>query len=150
MQCYVGIIYFRQSIMAHCVHVTDADLAVLREAGTSVAHCPTSNICHERGLCPVRKIMSVGIKLGLGTSTWWKTSWKNYICNMMCWVTDVSAAFSTSMLQAMRHAILTSKIIRISNFSNKPLSYEDSFYLATLGGAEGKTKRKSNNILKQL
>src|SRR5687768_15381280 len=43
------------------------------------------------------------------------------------------------MLQTIRHAILTSKIIRIINFENKPLSFEDTFYLATLGGAEGNT-----------
>jgi len=56
-----------QSIMAHCVHLTDEELETLVKDDTGVAHCPTSNICLISGLCPVRKLLSAGVKVGLGT-----------------------------------------------------------------------------------
>jgi len=105
-----------KSIMAHCVHMTDEEIQVLVKNSTSVAHCPTSNMCLLSGLCPIRRMMDAGVKVGLGT--------------------DVSGGYSASILEAMRHAILTSKCIKMQDPSYEALTYKDVFYLATLGGAE--------------
>jgi len=104
-----------KTIMAHCVHMKESEIQTLERNSTGVAHCPTSNMCLVSGLCPVRTIMDAGVNVGLGT--------------------DVSGGYSSSILEAMRHAILTSKTIRMTNPDYVALTYKDVFHLATLGGA---------------
>lgn len=53
--------------MAHCVHLNDDEIELLKNNNTGVSHCPTSNVCLLSGFCPVRKIRDAGIKIGLGT-----------------------------------------------------------------------------------
>jgi len=105
-----------KAIMAHCVHVTDEEIEILKEHNAGVSHCPTSNICLTSGLCPVRKIRDAGVKVGLGT--------------------DVSGGYSASILEAMRHTIMTAKCLAIEGKDYEPLTYREALYLATLGGAE--------------
>jgi 8-oxoguanine deaminase len=51
---------------AHCVHLTDAEIARFAETGTGVAHCPTSNLRLGAGVAPVRDLLSAGARVGLG------------------------------------------------------------------------------------
>jgi guanine deaminase len=51
---------------------------------------------------------------------------------------DVSGGYSPSILDAMRHAILMSKAVGMSDSDYVPLNYKDVFHLATLGGAAGR------------
>jgi len=105
-----------KTIMAHCVHMKDEELDNLKKHSTGIAHCPISNLCLESGLCQVREMLKRGMKVGLGT--------------------DVSGGFSSSILEVMRHAIINSKVIRMTDPTYEALTYRDVFYLATLGGAE--------------
>lgn len=52
---------------AHCVHVSETDMKILKEKKVSVVHCPTSNIRLGSGVAPVCEMMKNGITVGLGT-----------------------------------------------------------------------------------
>jgi guanine deaminase len=105
-----------KSIMAHCVHLSDEEIEILKEHKAAVSHCPTSNICLLSGLCHVRKIRDAGVKVGLGT--------------------DNAGGYSASIIEAMRDAIATAKVLVIEGKESDPLTYREALYLATLGGAE--------------
>lgn len=52
---------------AHCVAVSDEDIAILKRHGVNVIHNPTSNLKLGSGFAPVRKLMDAGVNLALGT-----------------------------------------------------------------------------------
>lgn len=56
--------------MTHCVQVDDQELAVMAEAGVSVAHCPTTALKVSYGVTQVGKMPEMvmsGINVGIGT-----------------------------------------------------------------------------------
>ncbi len=52
---------------AHCVHVTEDDLDIMRDHGVSMVHCPSSNMKLASGFAPVPKALAMGINVALGT-----------------------------------------------------------------------------------
>jgi len=53
-----------------CVHMTqlnDDDIALLKEYGCHVIHCPESNLKLASGICPTTKLLDAGINVALGT-----------------------------------------------------------------------------------
>jgi putative selenium metabolism protein SsnA len=55
-----------QTIAAHCVHVDDRELDLLRESGTRVVHNPRSNQNNAVGTADVPLMLERGIHVGLG------------------------------------------------------------------------------------
>jgi cytosine/adenosine deaminase-related metal-dependent hydrolase len=51
---------------AHCVHLSEQDIASFAETGTGVAHCPTSNLRLGAGVAPVRALADSNVRVGLG------------------------------------------------------------------------------------
>lgn len=56
-----------RTVAAHCVHVTDIDLAILAELEVGVASNPVSNLKLASGVAPVPDMLRHGLKLGFGT-----------------------------------------------------------------------------------
>ncbi|XP_034485264.1 guanine deaminase [Drosophila innubila] len=120
----------KKTVMAHGVHLEDDEIALLRERGTSIIHCPASNTNLNSGLCDVQRLMKAGVNVGLGT--------------------DVAGGNSVSILHALARALDVSKHIEVFNSQDirgtgpakspqenyQQLSYKQAFYLATLGGAK--------------
>jgi 5-methylthioadenosine/S-adenosylhomocysteine deaminase len=55
------------SWVAHGVHVDDSEIELLAETGTSVVHCPASNMKLASGMAPVQELLDAGVTVGLGT-----------------------------------------------------------------------------------
>lgn len=54
-------------IIAHAVHLTDAEISQLAQHGVHVAHCPTSNLKLASGIAPLLQLQQAGVNIGLGT-----------------------------------------------------------------------------------
>lgn len=103
------------AIMAHCVYSSKEELALLKEKGTYIAHCPDSNLNIASGIAPIASYLQQGLPIGLGT--------------------DVAGGASLSMARTITLAIQSSKMYwRLVDQSVPYMSFADVFYLATLGG----------------
>lgn len=52
---------------AHCVWVSDDDIALMREYNVTAVHNPTSNLKLGSGVMPLRKLLERGVNVALGT-----------------------------------------------------------------------------------
>ncbi|CAI1884804.1 hypothetical protein SEUBUCD646_0D00190 [Saccharomyces eubayanus] len=105
-----------KTVLAHCVHLTDAEANVVRQRRCGISHCPISNSSLTSGECRVRWLLDQGIKVGLGT--------------------DVSAGHSCSILATGRQAFAVSRHLAMKKSDNVKLSVSECLYLATMGGAQ--------------
>jgi cytosine/adenosine deaminase-related metal-dependent hydrolase len=98
---------------AHCVHLSNADIAAFGQHGVGVAHCPTSNLRLGAGVAPVRELLDAGVRVGLGV--------------------DGSASNERSDLCfEVKQALLVAR----GRGGPAALTARDALRLATLGGAE--------------
>jgi len=56
-----------RTLAAHCVHVDDHEIELLRATGTNVIHNPQSNMGNAVGCAPVLEMLGRGVHVGLGT-----------------------------------------------------------------------------------
>lgn len=98
-----------RAVLGHCIHVDDADIAALVRSGSTVAHCPTSNIALSSGRMPLERFLAAGLPFALAT--------------------DVGAGPDLSMLDVMRAFLQVHRgVVELS-----PL---DALRAASLSGAE--------------
>ena len=82
-----------------------------------IAHCAQSNTNLASGIAPIRRYLNRDMKVGLGT--------------------DVAGGSSISMFRAITDSIQVSKLRwRLVEPELKPLTVEETLYLATKGGGE--------------
>ncbi|KAF2661138.1 guanine deaminase [Lophiostoma macrostomum CBS 122681] len=105
-----------KTILAHAVHLSAPELALVKSAGAKISHCPASNTAITSGVAPIRSYLEQGLSVGLGT--------------------DVSGGFSPSILEECRQAIWASRFRAMNEGDEAKLSTEEVLYLATRGGAD--------------
>ena len=97
---------------AHGVHLTEQEMQLFAETGTGIAHCPTSNMRLGSGIAPVKRMLELGVKVGLAV--------------------DGSASNDSShMLNEARTALLLQRV----RHGPTALSARQVLEMATLGGA---------------
>lgn len=115
---YLGFGLFGGSvptIMAHCVWSDEKEIRSMAKQGVYMAHCPQSNTNLASGIAPVRRFLSQGVPVGLGS--------------------DMAGGCHTSIFRAMADAIQMSKLHwRLQNQQDRALTLAEAFYLATKGG----------------
>ena len=100
-------------VAAHCVHVTDEEIALLAATGTAVAHCPRSNALLGCGVAPLAAMRAAGVRV--------------------CISTDSPASTpSFDMFDELRTAVMAA---RARERRPDALTTADALELATLGGA---------------
>ena len=57
----------QQAILAHCVHLDDAEIQLIADNGSIVVHNPMSNLKLGSGIAPIEKMFEAGVTLALGT-----------------------------------------------------------------------------------
>lgn len=109
--------YTGETVMAHCVYSSEEEIDRMKKNGVFVAHCPASNLNLSSGIAPIRRYMEQGLKIGLGS--------------------DVAGGQTESIFRAITDAIQVSKMYwRLVNDEEKPLTFDEGFYLASKGGGE--------------
>lgn len=103
-----------KTTLAHCVHVTDDDIRLIKKYKCRIAHCPTSNFKLKSGMMPFQKLIDLGVTVTLGT--------------------DGSASNnSLSMLEEMKVCALNAKTQAKNSEAGK---VNDIFKAATINGAQ--------------
>ena len=99
----------RRTTLAHGIYLETSEYEVLRDTGTQIAHCPTSNLFLGSGLFDLSKTLSyTGVSIA----------------------TDVGAGTSLSMLTTLSEAY------KVQQLQKKPLSAHQGLYQITLGNAQ--------------
>jgi guanine deaminase len=125
-----------RTVQAHCTFLKKPDLSRMVAAGSSIAHCPLSNVYFSTEPFPLREALSLHVKVGLGT--------------------DIAGGYSIDIMNAMRHAVAVSRIREssvqaqhekdtgdsqdtVTTHKTLAIDWKESLYLATRGGAEALT-----------
>ena len=56
-----------KTLLIHSVWLTRDDMQIIKKYGSSIVHCPASNLKLASGFCPVPELMEEGINISLGT-----------------------------------------------------------------------------------
>lgn len=54
-------------VAVHMTQLTDAEIALVKEKGLHIAHCPESNLKLASGVAPINRLLNEGINVGVGT-----------------------------------------------------------------------------------
>lgn len=99
---------------AHCVHLSDDSMHKFATTGTGVAHCPMSNMRLASGIPPIRKMLGMGIPVGLG-------------------VDGAASNDQTNLFHEARTAML---LARVRDCDASSMTARQALEVATLGGAK--------------
>ncbi len=116
----------RKSLIAHAPFLEDDDLRLMVETGCTIAHSPLSNAFFANSVLPVCQFKDAGVSIGLAT--------------------DISGGYSPSMYQAIRQAVISSRMLeggvdpslssQTRGRKKSSITFNNAFYLATVAGGE--------------
>ena len=104
----------RNAIFAHSVHVSNDEIKILQQTGTSVSHNPVSNMMLGDGVAPVVEMLKQGVNVALGTD-------------------GAASNHSQDLFDTMKAASLLQKVHHQDAGIIKPY---DVLRMATIGGAQ--------------
>jgi guanine deaminase len=64
-----------RSLMGHCIHMEDSEVALMREAQAVAVFCPTSNLFIGSGLFNYERLRAAGVRIALATDVGGGTSY---------------------------------------------------------------------------
>jgi cytosine/adenosine deaminase-related metal-dependent hydrolase len=97
---------------AHGIHFNDDEIERLSESGTSIAHCPTSNMRLGSGICRAKEMLAKGINVALA-------------------VDGAASNDSSDMLGEIRNALLLQRV----QYGSDAITALDVMKMATENGA---------------
>ncbi len=98
----------------HCVHMTEEDLAVLKQKNLTVVTNPGSNAKLASGIAPVKRLLDMGINIAIGTD----------------------GPASNNCLDMFREMFLTTALQKLKEKDASALDANRVLYMATAGGAK--------------
>ncbi|HZS56377.1 MAG TPA: amidohydrolase [Bryobacteraceae bacterium] len=101
-------------IAAHCVWESPEDIDILKQHGTGVAHCPSSNMKLASGVAHVTEMLNRGLSVGLGTDGF---------------------AGSNDTADLILEMNIAAKLQKVTTMDPTVLPAEQVFAMATIGGA---------------
>lgn len=107
------------TIFAHSIYLSKKELDSIKRHNCAIAHCPTSNRFLQSGIMRAKQYLDLGLNIGLGT--------------------DIGAGYSFSILNESKEALESAKTLNLFEkqpYESNGLTVENTFYLATLGGAK--------------
>ncbi len=102
------------AIVAHCVQVTDEDIAILKRKNVSVVTNPASNMKLGNGFAPIAKMLDAGVNVCLGTD----------------------GAASNNCLNMFHELSLLTLIHKGTGKTPQCVSAKEGFRIATINGAK--------------
>ena len=103
-----------RTLAAHAVWVDEADMAILKQRNTGVAHCPSSNMKLASGVAPIVRMLELGIAVGLGPD---------------------GPAGSNNDFDLFEEMDLAAKLQKVTTMNPQALPATAALEMATIGGA---------------
>jgi 5-methylthioadenosine/S-adenosylhomocysteine deaminase len=100
-------------LAAHCIFLTEGDIALLKENDVGVAHNVVANIKSAKGVAPVMKLRAAGVRVGLGTD----------------------GAMSGNTLDVIGQLGYVAKVHKLASHDRTVMPAVDVVEMATIGGA---------------
>jgi 5-methylthioadenosine/S-adenosylhomocysteine deaminase len=107
------------TIAAHCVWVSEEDIAILAEKGVTAVNNPVSNMKLASGIAPVSEMIAADVNVALGTDS-------------------VASNNSHDMFEEIKAAALAQKVRKLDPVA---LTAEDALRMATVNGAKAQQRQ---------
>lgn len=101
------------AVAAHCVHLDDNDIQILKDHNVTVATCAKGNAKLSSGICPVTALLEAGVNVAIGTDS-------------------VASNNNLNMLEEMRFFNLLQKV---NTFDPTVITPAETLHAATRAGA---------------
>jgi len=110
-----------KTLLGHCIHMNDREIAAMSETGTVAVFCPTSNLFIGSGLFDRARMMAGNVRIGVAT--------------------DVGGGTSFSMLRTLDEGY---KVLQLGGQRLSPI---ESFFMMTLGNARALSLEHTIGVL---